>query len=125
MLEPEQNSVERSGREGQLDIGARRRIPPCCVLPCREVLWLGPAASTCFSVWAGVGAAAGGGSTTLANSTGSPVGATASMGAVLKASMGADASSIGVSRTGWLVSLASSRALDFAYTNSSPHSRPG
>src|SRR6266481_8468476 len=70
-------------------------------------------------------AATGGRSTTWASSIGSPVGATASTGAVFIASTGAVASSVEVASTGVLVSFANSIALDFAYTNSSPHSCPG
>src|ERR1700686_1949003 len=54
----------------------------------------------------------GGGSTTLLNSIGSPLGLTASTGAVFRASTGDADSSIGVSSTGSLVSLANCRALD-------------
>src|SRR5450432_231856 len=89
----------------------------------------GSAAATATGSGAATGSAAavstGGGSTTWASSTGSPVGATAATGAVSRASRGAASISTGVASTGSLVSLASSTALDFAYTTSSPQVRPG
>src|SRR5579864_1521536 len=69
--------------------------------------------------------AAGGVSTTCASSTVSPVGATASTGAVFRASTGVTARSAVVARTGSCVILASSMALDLGYTNSWPQFAPG
>src|SRR5580692_2556897 len=63
---------------------------------------------------AGAATAAGGASTTCASSTGSPVGATASIGAVFRASTGAVSNSIEVASTGVLASLANSMARGFA-----------
>ena len=67
----------------------------------------------------------GGASTTFARSTVSPVGATASTGAVFRVSTGAEDRSIGVARTGVLVIFASSMALALGYTNSWPQFAPG
>src|SRR5690348_13755067 len=119
----------------------RRKAPPRARNPSNAIIGnaLAVAGSILSASAAGVDATsvwAGGGVTTSATCTSSPVGLMAMMGARLSSTtMGASADligsaisrgiSAGVNKTGTLVALASSIAFDFGYTNSSPQFLPG